>query len=205
MKPMSNLLKILLLLYKMLDDDIKQLSDDLLIVRKRVYTQTLTDEARRVGCNRTGSAPRKSQLRDLRRMCDADARQIAKTYNRDVERNLKRLYAANPRGNRRYYAKNMRTYLEKRSSWKTVQIAMNTETTTRAYAQQQFRNNNRIQAFYVFAGPAPICDDCSRLYAMGLVTQAVVDVNPAPVHINCTHQWQARPTQQVRCEDLWIG
>lgn len=138
-------------------------------------------------------------------MCDADARQIAKTYNRDVERKLKKLYESNPRGNRRYYAKNMRIYLEQRSSWKTVQIALQTETTTRAYAQEQFRNNNRIQAFYVFAGPSPVCSDCARLYSMGLVTQSVVDRNPAPVHINCTHQWQSRPTQQVRCEDLWIG
>jgi hypothetical protein len=205
MKLMSNLLKILLLLYRMMDDDIKQLSDDLLIVRKRVYTQTLTDEARRVGCNRTGSAPRKSQLKDLRRMCDSDARQIARTYNKDVQRRLERLYQDNPRGNRRYYAKNMRAYLEKRSAWKTIQVALNTETTTRAYAQQQFRNNNRIQAFYVFAGPSPVCSDCAKLYSMGLVTQAVVDVNPAPVHLNCTHSWSLRPTQRVECDELWIG
>lgn len=203
---MTRLLQILLLLFGMQDDDITQLSADILEQRKKVWIDALNEQARRYGCNRAGaSPPRKNNLRDLKRMSDKDAKGIARTFNRDLERELKRLYSANPRGNRNYYFRNVSAWITARNVWKSIQIALNTETQTRSYAQEQFRLNNDLRGRFLFVGPPPVCDDCARLFAMGQVSEAVTQRNPNPQHISCLHEWRLVGGQRLDCRDIWLG
>lgn len=203
---MSKLLQILMLLFSMQDDDITALSAKVLDQRKQVWIDTLNEQARRYGCNRaSANPPRKNNLRDLKRMSDKDAKGIARTYNRDLERELKRLYAANPRGNRNYYYKNVNAWITRRNVWKSVQIALMTEGQTREYAKSEFYRNNDLRGRYIFVGPPPVCDDCARLFAMGQVSETVVGRYPNPQHVNCLHAWQLVTGQRVDCRDVWVG
>lgn len=203
---MTRLIQILLLLFSMQDDDITQLSTSILDQRKKVWIDTINEQARRYGCTRaSASPPRKNNLRDLKRMSDKDAKGIAKTFNRDLERELKRLYAANPRGNRNYYYRNVNLWITARNVWKGMQIALNTETVTREYAIDQFRLNNDLRGKYLFVGPEPVCEDCAKLFSMGQVSEAVKGRYPNPQHVNCLHSWQLVGGQRVDCRDVWVG
>jgi len=201
----SNLLTILALLYQMQEADIQALAAELLERRKAEWRTALTDMARQHGCNRTGESPRMGDLAELRRMSLDDARQIAKTWNKDVISHLRTLYRDNPRGNRFYYYSNMETWAQARGAWKNPQIALQTAQTTRWYAQNRFRAMNSIRARYVFTGPPPVCAVCVGLFGAGAVSERFIQTNPAPVHIGCPHEWRELRPERIPCADMWVG
>lgn len=203
---MSNLLNILALLYQLQAADIQALAAELLERRKAEWRSALTEEARRHGCNtRTGENPRLGDLEELKRMSLEDARQIAKTWNSDVSRQLQKLYADNPRGNRFYYYSNMEQWAAARAGWKNPQIAIQTAQTTRWYAQNRFRALNTIRPRYVFAGPPPVCAVCVNEFAAGVVSERYIQRHPCPRHIGCPHEWVAARAEKIPCEDMWLG
>lgn len=203
----STLLKTLALLYKMQADDQAALERDLLDRRKAAWRSALREKAREYGC--TTAAPRDPSGRDLselRAMSADDAKSIAATWNRDVERQLQRLFDANPRGNRYYYYSRMEAWAAERATWKNAQIALMTEQSTRFYAQDRFRQENGLRGVrYLFVGPAPVCEICVRHFAAGLVDEAYVRRNPAPVHIGCPHEWKEQAGGIIPCGEMWVG
>lgn len=201
----SKLLTIIALLYQMQGADVRALADELLERRKAEWRTALTELARQHGCNRSGESPRLDDLDELRRMSLEDARQIAKTWNRDVINQLRKLYGDNPRGNRYYYYSNMERWATERARWKNPQIAIQTAQTTRWYAQNRFRELNGIRARFVFAGPPPVCAACVDLFASGIVAEAFIQVNPAPVHIACPHEWREVRPERIPCAEMWVG
>lgn len=203
---MSNLLTILALLYQMQTADIQALAAELLERRKSEWRLALTEEARRHGCNnRQGESPRLGDLDELRRMSLEDARQIAKTWNKDVISQLRALYGNNPRGNRYYYYSNMEVWARARAGWKNPQIALQTAQTTRWYAQNRFRELNSIRPRYVFSGPPPVCAVCVEEFAAGVVDERYIQRHPCPRHIGCPHEWQSVRAERIPCEDMWVG
>jgi len=200
------LTRVIGLLYSMERDDITALAGDLLERRKAAWVTALQELAREHGCrSRRPTAPRREQLKELQRQAREDARSIARTWNRDVLREIRRLYDANPRGNRRYYARNMERWADARSEWKDPQIALQTEATTRWYAQEEFRRLNGLNERFVFSGPPPTCEVCVRLFAAGVVDKRFVERHATPVHVNCPHEWTAVAPKQLRCKDMWLG
>lgn len=194
------------LLYKLQPEEVQAIEDDLLEQRKQAWRTALLEEARRFGCNRPPNNPSGSDLRELKAMSREDAKSIANTYNRDVERQLQKLYEANPRGNRVYYASRMEQYLSRRSAFKTQQIAMQTVMQTRAYAVQRFNAENGLRGGrYIFVGPPPVCERCVRHFAAGVVSQAYVDRHKTPIHVGCPHSWSLLTTQRLDCADIWVG
>lgn len=203
---LSNLLRIIALLYKMTPDEVKALSAELLTQRKAVWADALRTEAQFYGCNKTPNAPSGADLRELKALSDEDAKSIAATWQRDVERQLVKLFNANPKGNRYYYRKNMEAWAEQRATWKSPQIALNTETVTREYARSRFRDMNlTADQRYIFTGPAPTCKKCVRQFAAGVVTLAHTRRFPCPIHINCPHQWKPATRTRLDCATIWVG
>lgn len=201
----SGLLTVIALLYQMQDADIQALADELLERRKAEWRTALTEMARRYGCNRSGESPRLGDLDELRRMSLEDARQIARTWNRDVISQLRTLYGDNPRGNRFYYYSNMERWAVERARWKNPQIAIQTAQTTRWYAQQRFRELNGVRARYVFAGPPPVCNVCVEEFAAGVVTKRYIERHPCPRHIGCPHEWVELRPERIPCDEMWVG
>ena len=202
---MSRLTQIIGLLYRMERDDVTALAEQLLEQRKRAWATALAELGREYGCGKPPRAPSGDDLRELRRMSREDARQIADTWNKDVSRQIERLYEANPRGNRHYYARRLEAWSAERNAWKAPSIAFNTAQQTRFYAQQAFYRANGIEPRFIFVGPPPVCEACVMHFAAGVVGQDYVDRNAAPVHVNCPHEWRALRQERIPCEDLWLG
>ena len=158
---MSDLLRIIALLYSMQPEEVNALANELLERRKAAWMTAMSEKASRYGAPAAIRPPRLKDLEKLRRMAKADARQIARTWARDVERQLARLYQENPRGNRHFYASRMEQWARERAAWKDRQIALQTEQTTRFYAQQRFRQENGLtDVKLVVVGPPPVCQVC---------------------------------------------
>jgi hypothetical protein len=203
---LTRLLKIIALLYEMQPEEQDALSAQLLEQRKAVWRQALADMAREFGCNSASPRPPSGRdLTELKALSDEDAKSIANTWNGDVERQVQRLYDANPRGNRYYYRKNMEAWAAQRSTWKNPQIALNTETVTREYAKSRFREMNVDSPRFVFDGPPPTCDVCVQEFAAGIVDENYVRKHPCPRHINCPHTWRVVNPQRIPCAEMWLG
>lgn len=204
----TRLLRILRLLYHQGDAEIQQIETQLIEARKRAWLTAMQQEARRWGWTGPVNPPRREDLDWIRHESRLDAESIVATWNRDVDRQLDRLYAENPRGNRFYFQKHMETWAAQRESWKSRQIATQTEMSTMNYARQRFEEMNGLRGgLLVFDGPPPVCGDCVQLYAMGPVSQAVADRYPCPRHIGCTHFW-SRVRGSIKAPapaELWVG
>lgn len=205
---MTRLLQVLSLLYRMTDREVADLENRLLTERKKAWRAAIGAEARRFGYRGPAEGPRRDDLTYLRDLCRQDARSIANTLARDVERQLNKLYAANPKGNRHYYIKHMETWMTARMEWKSRQIARQTEFTTVEYAKDRFWQMNGLRGGkFVMAGPPPVCATCVQYFAAGVVDQVYVDRHPLPAHIGCPHTWQLirGSIQAPSAQELWVG
>lgn len=202
---MSTLTDVIALLYRMESADVKQLENDLLDARKRAWDLALRDKAKQYGCSGVPNAPRLGDLKELRSMSREDAKSIAATWNRDVQREIERLYAVNPRGNRYYYTSNLEKWARARAQWKASQIAIQVEQTTRFYTQERFREANGVIAQFVFVGAPPVCKTCMGYFSAGVVDGAFIRRNPAPVHVGCPHEWQEITFERLECGEMWLG
>lgn len=204
----TRLLRILRLLYHQGEDEITRIEQQLVAARKRAWFAAMEAEARRWGYTGPASAPRLEDLAWIRRESRLDAESIVKTWNRDVDRNLDKLYAQNYRGNRYYYRYHMEPWAAKRDVWKGRQIAMQTEMSTANYTRQRFEAMNGLRGgLSVFTGPPPVCGECIWLYGLGPVDQKMADRYPCPRHIGCTHRWEklVGSVKAPAPNELWVG
>lgn len=203
----TQLTRTISLLYRMQPADIAALSAEILERRKQAWKTAITERARAFGCNKTANSPRLDDLAELKRMSTEDAKSIAATWNKDVERQIELLYAQNPRGNRNYYYKNLEAWAASRAAWKNKSIALNTEQQTRFYAQTRFREMNGLTNMkFVFTdNPPPTCAECVKYAAAGVVSQNYVYKHPSPVHVNCPHEWIEVTKLRIPCNEMWVG
>lgn len=203
----SKLVQILGLLYRRTDEETQDLERHLLGQMKRAWSASLTEQARQAGYAGPVNPPRREDLAWLRDEARRDAQSIVGTWNRDAVRQLQKLYAANPRGNRNYYISNMERWAADREVWKGKQIAVNTEQKARTYAQERFRDVNGLRGDqYVIIGPPPVCEICVGYFAAGVVDQKFVDAHPLPAHIGCPHEWGRIGTVEAPAPaELWVG
>lgn len=204
---MSELTRIISLMYRMTDDDERRLFDDLVNMRVVMYQTAIEREARRYGNNLDANPPSGRDYAEIRRMSERDAASIVRTYNRDVERQVERLYAQNSRGNRNYYASNMERWASQRTTWKQAQIALNTDTTTTEYARRRwFEENFDSGLKWRMVGGAAVCKDCISIMAKGTLTQQFVDSHPCPRHYNCIHAYAPiNPRRRADRDTVWMG
>ena len=203
---MSKLTDILLLLYSYQTDDVDNLTTTLTERRKATWINTLRDLARTHGCNQYPGIPKGADARDLERQSREDALSIAATFNRDVQREIERLYAANPRGNRIYYFKRLEAWAKKRASWKDASISLNTDGAARYLATTRFYEQNpQLSRSFVAAGPPPTCKICIRIFAAGVVNLDYMRKRGLPAHINCPHFYKSAAPVRAQCGSLWLG
>lgn len=203
---MSDLTRIIALLYKMTDEDQQRLTTDLINIRVVMWQTALESEARRYGERIDANPPSGEDYAELRRMSERDAQSIVNTYNREVERQVERLFKENPRGNRHYYASNMEKWAARRTRYKQAQIALNTDVSTTELARRRFYEESFNASRYIFTGPAPTCRDCSRRFGAGVVEKAYTEKYPTPRHISCPHSWTpVNPSRKRTDGRLWRG
>lgn len=204
----SELVQVISLLYSMQSDDIDTLESELLMRRKIVWRNTIEAQARLHGCpNAVANDPARNDLAELKAMCDEDARSIAHTWNTQLENEITRLFTANPRGNRTYYYSNIAQWNFRRNQYKAGQIALYTDSSTRAYTENRFRVENglRGQKYVYQAQPPHVSEECIKRFAAGVVDEAYVQRHPVPAHVNCPHNWVVINADQVGCTDIWVG
>lgn len=203
----SRLLRILGLLYRRTDDEAQDLETQLLDQMKRAWSVSLIEQARQAGYTGPVNPPSRGDLAWLRAEARQDAQSIVRTWNRDAERQLRRLYEANPRGNRTYYIRHMEQWAADREVWKGKQIAVTTEQKARTYAQERFLQENGLRGdLYVMVGPPPVCGACVGYFAAGVVDQEFVDAHPLPAHIGCPHEWRRIGRVPAPApHELWVG
>lgn len=201
------LLPRLIAAFKMKASDTAELERDLLELMKKTWVSTLTQEARQYGCNKVGNAPRLNDLSELKAFAKEDAKSITETWNRDVERQLLRLFQARPRGNRFYYLEGMEVWSSNRDSWKSPQIATQTEQRVRFYAQERFWEENDLKnGRFIYGPPARVVsDECKLRRAAGVVDYEYVKQHPAPAHVGCPHPWVRLADVNIPCADMWVG
>jgi hypothetical protein len=202
----TRLLQTLALLYRMQPADVRLLADDLYARRQIEWMTALAQEAQRHGCTQPGQPPQRQDADTLRRMADEDAQHIADTWNRDVERQITKLFEANRRGNRNYYFSNMEQWASDRDKWKLPQIALQSAQTTRTYAQQRFRTENGLNGGrFIFTGPPPVCQICVREFAAGIVSARYIQAHKCPRHVGCPHEWAELKPGKLACDAIWVG
>lgn len=190
----------------MADDDTRNFAAVLLESRKAAWITVMRSMARKHGCDATPNPPRLQDLAEYQRTSAEDAAGIAATWNREVTREIERLYRVNPRGNRSYYYSNLEKWVATRSTHKAPQIAITTEATAREWAMRRFEAMNYVGKLrYVFAGGPPTCLDCVSRYAAGIVDGAYIRKFSCPRHPQCPHFWRLLKRPKVACADIWLG
>lgn len=192
--------------FGMQPEDEMALAEEILRHRAAVWQDAVAEAAGQLGARAWANPPTGVDLDDLWRMSVEDAASIVRTYNSDLEREIRRLHDANPAGNLNYYMGNLEAWHQQRMAWKQAQIALMNHKTARYHAQQRFVEMNRVRTDYRFSGPPPVCDDCANYFAMGVVSQRVVLEHPAPIHPNCPHEWRMiNPRSAASLNELWRG
>jgi hypothetical protein len=174
--------------------------------RRAVWINTLTDLARQHGCTRLAGTPKGADAKKLRDDSQRDAESISNTYNKQLRNEIERLYAANKKGNTRYYTSNLAKWQARRDTWKVYQIALNTDSSAREYARLRFYEMNaNLAKRFIATGPPPVCKICIRIFAAGVVDFAYTRFQTLPAHISCPHLWKAVAPTKVSCDQLWLG
>lgn len=201
------LLPRLIAAFQMKASDAQALEVDLLDLMKQTWVSTLSEQARQFGCLKPANPPRLNDLSELRAFAAEDAKSITQTWNRDVERQLLKLFYARPRGNRYYYLEEMEKWSTARDAWKSPQIATQTEQRVRFYAQERFWDENDLKnGRFIYGKPdRVVSDECKRRRAAGVVTWEYVKAHPAPAHVNCPHPWVRLTDVRLDCNEMWVG
>jgi hypothetical protein len=204
----SRLLQILGLAYRYQVSDTDQLTNELLSQEKQAWRTVLREKAQQyTGFSLSPRDPSGRDLHTLKDWAREDAESIAATWNQAVERQLQRLFEANPKGNRYYYIKNMQAWEAKRTAWHSRMVSAQTVGRVREYAKSRFLEENGVRsAGHILTGPPPVCDDCIDLMRLGVVASAVRRRNPTPRHPNCDHEWEeVNAAGSIPLDELWLG
>lgn len=203
---LNSVTRTIALLYKFQESEVEEYAQRLITAKTQAYKDAINEQLRRTGCPKTANNPAGADLRHIRAAAREEAAGIIKTWNADVEKQLTRLYAENPRGNRQFYISRMEAWAERRDAQKSLSIALNSTQEARGYAKERFAVKNKIEAKFRFVGPPAVCSICLKLFAKGKVSLAFVKRNPCPRHPNCPHEWeQLTSTQSFDCAEVWAG
>lgn len=205
---MSPVMKLVHLAMRMDSYDEDQTRAELLRLRRRAYEEELTLQAARVGCQgRRGRLNNSPILSELSDMSQRDAESVVNTFNYDLAAAIIRIRSEVPTANRFVYAKRLQDWNASRNAWKQGQIALNTEGTARAKAQQDFYRENGRFGVAVLEPRTAVCPICEGWIKRGEVPLSVAQNNPPPYHPNCPHTWRTVPDKvsEEQCPMLWMG
>jgi len=189
--------------------DTEQTRTRLLGMRRKSYNDELGIQAQHVGCpGQAGRLANGNILSQLNDDSERDAASITNTYNYYLGIEILRAGAANPRGNRTYYAKAIADWQPTYWVHKDPQIEITTEKSARSLAMEDFyRYNGGAMGTAKLEPRSAVCPVCLGWIARGVVALRVALANPANFHIGCPHYWFTRPDKVAKeeCVNLWMG
>lgn len=194
-------------LYAMDEGDIQALAADL---RRQVmfeYGREIQRQLNLYGCQRLYSGPDAKAQAWIDDYVRTNAEGIARTYNKNLENEIRRQYTANKRANRFAYIRALDAWTTKRNAYKIPSISLSTMTQVRAYAQDRFLTENNIEGKFAFVGPPPVCRICIRAKGRSPITRRQMKQahNQAPFHVHCPHRWEALILTKIDCDTVWTG
>ena len=206
-KGMTNVQKLVHLAMRQDSVDEERIRTELLKVRRRAYEDEITNQAARVGCKKTGLLGNNDSLTALNDASKEDAAGIVNTFNFDLAASVINISTENPKANRKTFVKRLGEWEEKRTEWKSNQIAMFTEGSARSMAQSDFMDRNDIDGYAELQPETAAEEICQGWINRGQVPMKEALNNPPPYHGNCPHRFRTYPNQATKqeCEDLWIG
>lgn len=194
-------------LYGMDEGDITALANDLRRQVMAEYGREIQRNLNLYGCQRLYSGPDAKSQAWIDDYVQKNAEGIARTYNTQLENEIRRQYAANPRANRFAYIRELDAWTKRRNAFKLPSIALNTMTQVRAYAQDRFIRENGIKGPFAMVGPPPVCKICIRIKAKGPLPweRCQKPENYLPAHVGCPHKWESLVPIRIDCETAWTG
>ncbi len=202
----SKLTRVIALFYTMQTEDIAKLQTALVNQMTKAWRRGIEDEEKQFGSQMAkASPPRGRDLEEMKRLAKRDAESIAKTFNRNVENHLERLYIGNPKGNRHYYIRQMELWIQQRNAWKNPQIALMTEGNIRGYARSRFWEENNVGKTFRMYPLTATCKVCTQIIAKGNLTRKFIENHPAPIHIGCIHEYRVIENADISCRRMWVG
>lgn len=184
----------------------KALHDEIEGAYIAAWQLAVKEQAALYGCpNARIGSPTGASLRDIQKLARRDSESIAKTYNREAESALRRLYESNPLGTSNYYLSGMAQWANTRQIQKNLTIGIQNVQAGYFLGQRDFHAYNSLQTGYRFSGAPPVCPICSRLMGMGEVDFETMATNSCPVHPSCPHYWVATRVYKIPCSQMWVG
>lgn len=174
----------------------------------RTYRETLNQQLRLYSCQKSATGPDSEAASWIETKAKADSESIARTYDRELMAQIRRIHSANKRTNRFGYMSALDTWLASRTPRKTASISLNTMTAAREYAKDRFITENGVEGKFVFTGPPPVCKLCIRIKGLGPITykQTRLARNRLPAHLGCPHTYQQLIPKKIGCdENTWTG
>jgi hypothetical protein len=187
---MSALTETIISLYQMTESDILQLQAALFEQMQAAWLTQMATLARQHGAPDAIPQLQGAELARIQQQAHDDAVSIATTYNRELRSQVEAIQRRNPTADRSEYMSVLSSWGRERGERKSITIAIGVILWAAQYGHELFmtRNNLQYQLFKAI-GATPVCPDCIRVVAMGVVSYQFTVDNPLPFHPNCSHEY----------------
>jgi hypothetical protein len=177
-------------LYSMTEADILQLQAALFEQLRASWLAQMATLARQHGSPNATPQLQGAEYERLQAKALEDAQSIAATYNRELRSQVNAIAARNPSADRSEYISTLSSWGRERGERKSITIAIGVILWAAQYGHELFmtRNNLQYQLFKAI-GATPVCPECIRVVAMGVVSYQFTVDNPLPFHPNCSHEY----------------
>jgi hypothetical protein len=185
----------------------KSLYDSILSAYVSAYQLALKEQAGRYGCAfaRIGN-PTAYSYAEMQAWAQRDSESIAKTYDKEAESALRKLYDANPLGTISYYVNGMAQWAVSSRAKRNLVIGIQNAQKGYGLGLQDFHVMNQLETKYRLVGAPPVCPVCVRVFSMGYVDYAfAASYGMAGLHIGCPHWFESVRTYQIDCATMWSG
>jgi hypothetical protein len=188
-------------------NETKSLYDSILSAYVSAYQLALKEQAGRYGCAfaRIGN-PTAYSYAEMQAWAQRDSESIAKTYDKEAESALRKLYDANPLGTISYYVNGMAQWAVSSRAKRNLVIGIQNAQKGYGLGLQDFHVMNQLETKYRLVGAPPVCPVCVRVFSMGYVDYAfAASYGMAGLHIGCPHWFESVRTYQIDCATMWSG
>jgi hypothetical protein len=188
-------------------NETKSLYDSILSAYVSAYQLALKEQAGRYGCAfaRIGN-PTAYSMAEMQAWAQRDSESIAKTYDKEAESALRKLYDANPLGTISYYVNGMAQWAVSSRAKRNLVIGIQNAQKGYGLGLQDFHVMNQLETKYRLVGAPPVCPVCVRVFSMGYVDYAfAASYGMAGLHIGCPHWFESVRTYSIDCATIWTG
>lgn len=202
------LIETIVALYAFTAEDMAALEAELFEQMRLAYLEHLRSLATQHGIPNAAVMLGPSEEARLRAKAREDASSIANTYNQELRAQVEAIFARNPAATREDVIDILASWGRNRAEYKAIQVAIYSILWSANLGFDLFitRNNLQQQLFRAVGG-IPVCPECQRIVAYGIVPFAVTQEYPLPLHLNCTHEWTVVNATDLGADGslVWLG